>query len=308
MDAQRHNLACFSDVHEHDEEGGQEQEVTLLVGLSSPAPLPLPCLGRSRGFLVWYRQREAACTDSAIGVLALLQCPLPAVEIMAETLRDEGESMGESTVLWRFALLAFSSVFSIVNPFSTAPLFVTMTADDPLAKRHRTAWRAVATAGVTLMLFAVLGEALLRLFSITLGAFRIAGGLILFGMGMTMLRAQHPREQQTPEEISEGTAKDDIALIPLAIPMLSGPGAISTVIVLGQQAGTWSHRLVLLAVIVLTCVLSYAILRSVGYVTRILGPTGLRLVSRLMGLLLAVIAVQFILNGVQDALLSLRLP
>jgi multiple antibiotic resistance protein len=216
--------------------------------------------------------------------------------------------MGESSVLLRFALLAFSSVFIIVNPFSTAPLFVTMTEGDPLAKRQRTAWRAVATAGVTLMLFAVLGDAILRLFSITLGAFQITGGVIIFGIGMTMLRAQHPREQQTPEEISEGTAKDDIALTPLAIPMLSGPGAISTVIVLGQQADTWGHRLILLAVIALTCVLSYYILRSAGYVTRVLGHTGLRLVSRLMGLLLAVIAVQFILNGVQDALLGLRLP
>ena len=86
------------------------------------------------------------------------------------------------------------------------------------------------------MVFAVLGDALLRLFSITIGAFRIAGGVIIFGIGMTMLRAHYPREQQTPEELVEGTTKDDIALIPLAIPMLSGPGAISTVIVLGQHA------------------------------------------------------------------------
>jgi MarC family membrane protein len=216
--------------------------------------------------------------------------------------------MGESSVLLRFALLAFSSVLIIVNPFSTAPLFVTMTEGAPPAKRHRTAWRAVVTAGVTLMVFAVLGDALLRLFSITIGAFRIAGGVIIFGIGMTMLRAHYPREQQTPEEPVEGTTKDDIALIPLAIPMLSGPGAISTVLVLGQHANTWGHRVVLLAVIALTCVVSYYVLRSADYVTHIMGHTGRQLISRLMGLFLAVIAVQFILNGVQDALSSLRLP
>jgi multiple antibiotic resistance protein len=123
-----------------------------------------------------------------------------------------------------------------------------------------------------------------------------------------MLRAHSPREQQTPEELVEGTAKDDIALIPLAIPMLSGPGAIATVIVLGQHANTWGHRVVLLAVIALTCVVSYSVLRSADSVTHIMGHTGRQLVSRLMGLFLAVIAVQFILNGVQDALSSLRLP
>jgi len=101
------------------------------------------------------------------------------VEITTGSLLNEGEPMGESPVLLRFALLAFSSVLIIVNPFSTAPRFVTMTEGAPPAKRQRTAWRAVVTAGVTLKVFAVLGDALLRLFSMTIGAFRIAGGVII---------------------------------------------------------------------------------------------------------------------------------
>jgi multiple antibiotic resistance protein len=213
--------------------------------------------------------------------------------------------MGDLTMLLQFALLAFSSLFFIVNPFEAAPLFVTMTRGDTPDKRTRMAWRAALTACVTLIVFAVLGDMLLQLFSITIGAFRIAGGIIIFGIGMNMLRAQTSREMQTPEEVREGAEKEDIAVIPLAIPMLSGPGAISTVLVLAQRAQTWGHMLVLLVVIVCTCVLSYLILRSAAPVTHLLGQTGQRIVSRLMGLLLAVIAVQFILNGVADALLQL---
>jgi multiple antibiotic resistance protein len=220
------------------------------------------------------------------------------------TLREE-EPMDERTTLLHFALLAFSSLFSIVNPVSTAPLFLTMTEGDPPDKRQRMAWRASVTAWTTLTLFALLGEAVLQLFSITIGAFRIAGGALLFSIGMDMIRVQQPREKQTPEEIYEGAERDDVAIIPLAIPMLSGPGAISTVIVLGQHAHTWGRMLLLLAVIAVTCMASYLILRSSQYVTRLLGQTGLRIASRLMGLLLTVTAVQFILNGVHDALPSL---
>jgi multiple antibiotic resistance protein len=118
-------------------------------------------------------------------------------------------------------------------------------------------------------------------------------------MGMHMLRAQTPREIQTPEEVREGIDKEDIAVIPLAIPMLSGPGAMSTVLVLAQRAQTWGHLLV--AVIVCTCGLTYLILRSAAPVTHLLGQTGQCIVARLMGLLLAVIAVQVILNGLGDA-------
>jgi multiple antibiotic resistance protein len=210
--------------------------------------------------------------------------------------------MSDIPALLQFALLAFSSLFFIVDPFAIAPLFVTMTQGDTPEKRTQMAWRAALAACVTLVVFAVCGEGLLRLFAITIGAFRIAGGIIIFGIGMHMLRAQEAREIRTQEEVREGAEKEDIAIIPLAIPMLSGPGAISTVIVLAQRAETWGLMLVLFGVIVGTCVLAYLILRSATRVTYFLGQSGLRILTRLMGLLLAVIAVQFILNGVSDAL------
>jgi multiple antibiotic resistance protein len=213
--------------------------------------------------------------------------------------------MVEISALSQYALVAFSSVFIIVDPFATAPLFVTMTEGDTPAQRDLMARRASIAAWLALTTFALGGDALLRLFSITLGAVRIAGGVILFGIGLNMLRLRESREIQTPEEVQEGVEKEDIALIPLAIPMLSGPGAISTVLVLTQQATSFGHYAILLAVIALTCSLSYVVLKHATRVTHVLGETGLRILSRLMGLLLAVIAVQFIMNGIAEALTHL---
>ena len=210
--------------------------------------------------------------------------------------------MTDIHALSQFALIAFSSLFIIVDPFATAPLFVTMTAEDRPDKQHQMAWRACMAACVALTLFALLGDGILRLFSITIGAFRIAGGLILLGIGLNMLRVRDSREIQTPEEVQEGVEKEDIALIPLAFPMLSGPGAISTVMVLTQQTQGVAYLGVLLVAIVVTCSISYVILRHAARVINLLGPTGLRMLSRLMGLLLAAIAVQFLLDGLEEAL------
>ena len=169
--------------------------------------------------------------------------------------------MTDIHALSQFALIAFSSLFIIVDPFATAPLFVTMTAGDTPDKQQQMAWRACVAACVALTVFAVLGDGVLRLFSITIGAFRIAGGVILLGIGLNMLRVRDSREIQTPEEVQEGVEKEDIALIPLAFPMLSGPGAISTVMVLTQQTQGVAYLGVLLVAIVVTCSISYVILR-----------------------------------------------
>jgi multiple antibiotic resistance protein len=213
--------------------------------------------------------------------------------------------MPDFGILTQYAVVAFASLFIIVDPLATAPLFVVMTAGDPPDKSRQMARRAAGTAALTLTGFALLGDVLLRLFSLTLSAFRITGGIILFGIALNMMRLRHAREIQTPEEVREGIAQDDIALIPLAFPMLSGPGAIATVMALTQQAHTLGHRVVILAAIVATCGLAYIILGHAARVTAFLGKTGLRFLSRLLGLLLAAIAVQFILQGVEETVIRL---
>ena len=126
--------------------------------------------------------------------------------------------MTDFSTLTHYAVVAFASLFILVDPLATAPLFLVMTEGDPPDKRRQMARRAAWTACLTLTGFALLGDVLLRLFSLTLSAFRMGGGIILFGIALNMMRLRRVREIQTPEEVQEGITQDDIALIPLAIP------------------------------------------------------------------------------------------
>jgi len=202
-----------------------------------------------------------------------------------------------------FALVTFSAVFFVVDPFAVIPLFLSITRGDSPAKRGATALKASIVSVVTLTVFAATGEFIFRLFGITVGSFKIAGGLLLFLVALDMMRAQPSRVRSSPEEQVEGSAKDDVAVVPLAIPMLAGPGAIATVTVLMSQArGSFSHIAIVIAVVVVTGVLTFLILRASTRLERLLKQTGLNIVSRVMGLILAAVAVQFVVNGIHDVL------
>jgi len=202
-----------------------------------------------------------------------------------------------------FALVTFSAVFFVVDPFAVIPLFLAITRGDSPVKRRRTAFKAALVTIVTLLVFAATGEFIFRLFGITVGAFKIAGGLLLFQVALDMMRAQPSRVRSSPEEEREGIAKEDVAIVPLAIPMLAGPGAIATVTVLMSQAAhVATHIAIVVAVIVVTGVLTFFILRGSAWLERALKQTGLNIVNRVMGLILAAVAVQFVVNGVHDVL------
>jgi multiple antibiotic resistance protein len=200
----------------------------------------------------------------------------------------------------QFALVAFTSILFLVDPIAVIPAYLAFTRSDTVQHRRRTATVACIVAGIALLIFAAGGDVILRAFGITLPAFRIAGGLILWFVAMDMLRAQRPT-QEGPPELSEGEAKQDVALTPLAVPMLAGPGAMSTVMVLAAQARTPTYAAVIYASIAVTMLISWATLRTADRVFTRIGETGIRVATRLMGLLLAAIAVQFVLTGVRDA-------
>ena len=151
-------------------------------------------------------------------------------------------------------------------------------------------------------MFAALGGLIFRLLGISLGAFRIAGGLLLFLLAVDMLRAQRSRQRTSPEEVAEGTEKPDISLFPLAIPMLAGPGAISTVMVLMSRVDHYWHYAVIFVSIALTAVGVYFVLKGALVIERRLGQTGLNVLQRVMGLILAAVAVQFVIEGIQSVL------
>ncbi len=203
--------------------------------------------------------------------------------------------------LGAYFLLALSSLFVIVNPIAAVPAFIAMTPRDSVAARLRMARLACLVASLVMAVFAVSGKWIFDLLGVTLPAFQIAGSLLMLRIALDMLHAKRSAAQETQEETEAGASKDDIAITPLGVPMLAGPGAISTSLILMSQAQTWEQRGILIITIAIVGLASYLILRISAHGARWLSPLALRLFTRLMGLLLAAIAVQFTIKGLRDA-------
>jgi multiple antibiotic resistance protein len=204
-----------------------------------------------------------------------------------------------------FFLAAFSAIFSVVDPLGVVPVFIAMTAADSKAHKRRTALRASVAMMMGLAIFAAGGVYILHFFGISIGSFRIAGGVLLLLLAIDMLRAQSSRQRTTPEEEAEGIDKPDVSIFPLAIPMLSGPGSFATVMMLMTRTHTVTERALLFSAIAANAALTFVILLGAGIAERRLGKTGMNVLHRVMGLLLAAIAVQFIVDGARDVLPSI---
>ncbi|HTW66551.1 MAG TPA: MarC family protein [Bryobacteraceae bacterium] len=200
-----------------------------------------------------------------------------------------------------FLLLAFSSVFFIVDPIATIPSFLALTADSDLKERRHMARRASWTCFLVLSGFALGGTLIFRMFGITMPAFRIAGGLIMILIGLDMVQGRRSQTKETPSETQQAMEKDDVGIIPLGVPMLAGPGSISTVMALMAQSASWQHSVLIIVVVALTAIISYWTLAGADRVGRRMGDTGIHILTRFMGLLLMAIAVQFILSGLAAA-------
>lgn len=202
--------------------------------------------------------------------------------------------------LLAFTFMAFSSLFVIVDPIAAIPAFLAMTARDTPEQRVRMARLACLVAAGVLLFFALVGKWIFQYLGITLPAFQMAASLVLLLVALDMIRAQRSRVQETAEETTAGTEKEDIAITPLAIPMLAGPGAISTAVLLHNQARGWEQSAALYVCIVAVCAASYVILRLSARGARWLSPIALRITTRIMGLLLAALAFQFLINAVNE--------
>jgi multiple antibiotic resistance protein len=200
-------------------------------------------------------------------------------------------------------LIAFGSLFSIVDPFAAVPTFLALSGAQPRPMQTRTALRASATCFVVLTVFGLAGQVIFSFFGITLPAFKITGGVVLFGVGLEMMRAKHSGTRGTSEEAIEAETREDVGLIPLGLPLLSGPGAIATVLVLVGKSRGFEQRLSIFIAIALVSVSALLTLRSAEIVARALGKTGINIIGRVMGLVLAAVAMQFILDGVHEAFL-----
>jgi len=197
-----------------------------------------------------------------------------------------------------FFVYAFTSIFVIVNPIVGLATFISLTTEMSTDERKEIAGRAVMVACGMAVFFAISGEMVLRFFGITVDCLRVAGGVLLFVIALDMLHARVSRQRVTKEEIRDASTRDDISICPLAMPLLTGPATITTVIVIIRTGETLELKTMVILAILLTFVVSYVIFRFANEINRMLGVTGSLVITRVMGLLLGAIAVEFIATGV----------
>jgi multiple antibiotic resistance protein len=206
----------------------------------------------------------------------------------------------QSTPYVRFSVLAVSSIFFLVDPFAAIPSFLAITAGVDPERRSRMARKGAITCFIVLTTFALAGRFIFKMFGITLPAFEVAGGLILLLIGLDMLEAKRSPTQETTSDAEEASSKEDAGIVPLGIPMLAGPGAISSVMVLVGQVNSLWQMAAIIGCIAFTALVSYWVLSGAGRVRKLLGDTGIRILVRIMGLLLVALAMQFFVNGLTD--------
>lgn len=206
----------------------------------------------------------------------------------------------QHSIYVRFSLLALSSIFFLVDPFAALPTFLAITEGADTARRRRIARKGALTALIVLGTFAFTGEAIFKLFGITLPAFELAGGVILLLIGLDMLEAKRSPTQEAVGDTVAAAQKEDAGIVPLGVPMLAGPGAITSVMVLvGQVQSRWQMVAILVSIIV-TSAVCYFVLGHSDRVVKLLGDTGIRILVRVMGLLLVALAAQYFVNGFAD--------
>jgi len=198
-----------------------------------------------------------------------------------------------------FFIYAFTSIFVIVNPISGVMAFVSMTSQLSKADKIYVAKRSVLVACVIAIIFSVLGDIILNLFNITADSLRVAGGILLFLVAIDMLFARTTRESITSEELKDAEQRENISIFPIAMPLLTGPGAITTIIVLIRTAGNLNLKLTVIGAILLTFIITFLIFRFSDYFNKVVGRTGMLVMTRLMGLFLGAIAVDFIFTGIK---------
>lgn len=199
-------------------------------------------------------------------------------------------------IMVSFSLQAFLTLFVVIDPIGLAPIFITLVGQQTPQQQARIAYQAVSVAGAILVAFALGGRFLLQYLDISLEAFQIAGGILLFKIALDMVFAHSERE--TKEEEQEAQLREDVSIFPLAIPLIAGPGTLASIVILANHAEVYQFGLVIILIIAaIVLAISYAVFRLSRYLSHALGKTGINVVTRVLGVLLSALAVQYIANG-----------
>ena len=199
----------------------------------------------------------------------------------------------------QYLIFCLSTLFAVINPLGITPIFVAMTEKYDSETRSKIARKGIITGSVILIVFTLLGSIIFQFYGITVEAFQIMGGVIFFRSGMRMLDAKVGRARTTESEREEFKDTDEIAISPIGVPLITGPGAITGVVILSGKAPTNFSVLVLLFSVIISMFIFYFILKAGNYIGQKIGIAGMRVIERMMGLILMVIAVQFIINGIE---------
>lgn len=196
-------------------------------------------------------------------------------------------------------LKIFIGILAILNPLGAIPMYLSLTAHHSEQEKKQVAYAAARGAAIILLVTLFFGELILGVFGITVNSFRVGGGILILLMAISMLHAQTSGAKNTEAERQEAQRKESISIVPLAMPILAGPGAISSIILYGDRADGWQHNLIVAAEIAVVGLIIALLLRVSGKIARQLGQTGMNIVTRVMGLILAAIAVEFISLGLK---------
>ena len=199
----------------------------------------------------------------------------------------------------QYLIFCLSTLFAVINPLGITPIFVAMTEKYDSETRSKIARKGIITGSMILIVFTLLGSIIFQFYGITIEAFQIMGGVIFFRSGMQMLDAKVGRSRTTESEREEFKDTDEIAISPIGVPLITGPGAITGVVILSGKAPTNFSVLVLLFSVIISMYIFYFILKAGNYIGQKIGIAGMRVIERMMGLILMVIAVQFIINGIE---------
>jgi len=199
-----------------------------------------------------------------------------------------------------FFVLTFSSLFTLINPIGITPILLSITEDLNEKEYSKIIKKGILTAFIILIVFAFMGNLIFKFYGITINAFMIAGGILFFRSSIDMIEAKVPRSSSTPKETKEAGNMDDIGITPVGIPLIAGPGAITSVMLLSSQANFFIDKCILYLNIVITLILTFIILKLGKKISKNIGTTGIRIIQRIMGLVLLVISIQFIINGSED--------
>ncbi len=199
----------------------------------------------------------------------------------------------------QYLIFCLSTLFAVINPLGITPIFVAMTEKYDSETRSKIARKGIITGSMILIVFTLLGSIIFQFYGITVEAFQIMGGIIFFRSGMRMLDAKVGRSRTTESEREEFKDTDEIAISPIGVPLITGPGAITGVVILSGKAPTNFSVLVLLFSVIISMFIFYFILKAGNYIGQKIGIAGMRVIERMMGLILMVIAVQFIINGIE---------